>query len=201
MKSLLLCGFAFVLASLTATRAAAAPSMVNFTFTGGNGTLTLTLDTPVQYTVINYAMDPQAAPVFIIGNTGDFANGGGQGAGYGVTGNITFSVDGGPTQNLYVLGSGYQSPYDWEPQDGYVTGDLPGVGAGDTVTLTAGTLTVSGFTGTVPASGPYDTYIVDGLGYILSEPGVAVPEPSTWAMLSLGAAGMSLVVLRRQHTA
>ena len=75
---------------------------------------------------------------------------------------------------------------------------------GNTVVLQAGTLTtISNFAGAPPAGGSFPTFIADNKGNKLDPVnGVAgVPEPSTWALLGLGVAGLGVVTLRRSRRA
>ncbi len=193
MKKLVLGSLAFASTILAANHAHA---QANLLFSGGNGSLTLTLTAPVEYRVTR---DPEGelSPGFVFIGTGDFTNG----AGAGLMGNITFTVDGGPVQTITTLESGVSSDSDLQPTDSYIFGDLPGVGVGEIVLLTAGTLTTTGnYTGTVPASGTYETTLVDDFGNFIADARV-VPEPSTWALLGLGAVGTGVMALLRRPLA
>ena len=86
---------------------------------------------------------------------------------------------------------------DWTANDGYLFGSTSfSVEIGDTITLHAGTGTMSGTNPTFNswASGDYTVFVTDDNGIKLSENGV-VPEPATASMMAL-VAGLGFLIRR-----
>ena len=180
-----------LLATLGASHARAQAML---TFTGGNNTaLTLTLNAPVTYTITASAGN-NLSPFFDFQGVGNvFSN-------LGVSGTITFTINGGVAQTFTNLNSGVTLG-SIAATDAYIFGSEPGVVVGNTVVLQAGTLTTANnFAGAPPASGSYQTFITDGQGNKLDAVnGVsAVPEPDTWTWLLVGVGALAAWHVRRQ---
>lgn len=173
------------------TLSASAKADVPVQFSGGNGTpITLTLTSPISYT-ITAAASSGNAPGFVIANTGDiFSN---PFPALTVTGNITFSINGGGS---FTLDTGNIS-------SGHTYGDVtsndlffynlssqPGVSVGDVVTLSTGYLTTTTNVAGTGITGDYSTFVSDDNLNQISYDGVtAVPEPSAFALLGLAGVG------------
>jgi hypothetical protein len=189
------------LAGVTTLLLAAAPgrahAQADLTFSGGQGMpLVLTLNAPVTYLVTTAAASGHA-PFFDLQGLGNlFAN-----PAVGIT--ITFTINTGVAQMLYNINSGPMFG-SVASTDAYLYGTFPGVAVGDTVVLSAGTLTTSGnFAAAAPANGSYPTFLFDDNGIKLDAAdgvsgGTAAPEPSTWALL-LSSAGLLGLMLRRRR--
>jgi hypothetical protein len=160
-------------------------------FSGGGGTpLSMTLTSPVSYTITQSA-GLGDAPFFVFQGVGNP---------FGavitfVSGNITFSVNGGPSRSVFQTASGVPVN-DLAANDLYFFGQLPGVSVGNTVILSAGTLTTtSNFAGAAPASGNFQTFIIEGYGAKISTFGTTaggnVPDSgATVALLGVGLLGL-----------
>ena len=174
-----------------------ARAQADLSFSGGLGApLTLTLSTPVTY-AITASNGSYPAPYFVFQGLGNvFSNG------PSASGTITYTLDRGAAQTLNRLESG-ASVGSLTTTDVYVHGSAAALAVGDTVVLSAGTLTTtSDYAGAPPADGSYKTFVINFAGNKLDAvDGVAgvVPEPGTWAggALLLGAAGLAL---RRRAT-
>lgn len=169
-----------------------ARAQADLTFSGGLGMpLTLALDTPVTYTVTTASSDD--APQFDFQGVGNFFS-----DDYIVTGNITFAINGGDPQDISFLQSG-SNVGSVATEDARISDSEPGVEVGDVVVLSAGTLTTRvNYPGAPPAGGSFETFLFDGSGTKLDlDNGVAAPEPSTWALVGIGAGGLSLAMRRR----
>ena len=193
LRSLSLALAAAVL-GLATLGAAHARAQASLTFSGGLGTpLTLTLNAPVTYAITAAGANGNA-PLFDFQGVGNvFVN-------LTVSGTVTFTINGGAAQTFTKINSGFANG-SVAAADAYIYGALPGVAVGNTVVLTAGTLTTSGnFAGAPPAGGSFPTFVFDGFGTKLDAVnGVSVvPEPSTWALLGVGVAGLGVVTLRRR---
>ncbi len=164
-----------LLASASHVRAQA-----NLSFSGGNNApFVLTLNTPVQY-VINAALTSNA-PFFIFKNVGNPL--GGQTS---VSGSISFSINGGPAQTIMSENSG-AAIGNISTNDLFFFGPFSALGIGNVITLTAGTITTNtSVAGAPPAGGSFTTFLTDANGVQVSTTGIAVPEPTTWALLGLG---------------
>ncbi len=78
---------------------------------------------------------------------------------------------------------------------------MPGVAVGNVIVLNTGTLTsIQNFAGASPAGGSFPTFLVDNNGTRLDAVnGVsAAPEPSTWALLSVGASLVGVATWHRR---
>ena len=189
-RSLALAVAVLGLAALGASHALAQASL---TFGGGLGMpLTLTLNAPVTYVVTMAAAN---APYVVFQSVGNVLGS------RPVSGTLTFTINGGAPQSFTYLNSGASGGGGAEvPADAFLYGSMPGLAVGNTVVLNAGTLTTTGnFTGAPPASMSYQTFLTDGNDDKLDAVnGVsAAPEPSTWALMDLGAAGVGLTLRRR----
>ncbi len=164
-----------LLTSASSSRAAAILS-----FSGGNNTpFVLTLSAPVQY-VIN-AAPTSSGPFFLFQSVGNVL-----GAQTGATGTISYSINAGPAVSILTENSGVSAGA-IAPSDLYIFGAASTLTIGSVVTLSAGTLTTtSNVASAPPASGSFNTFIVDGNGVQISAAGITVPEPTTWAMLGVG---------------
>ena len=181
-------------AGLAAASSARAQALL--AFSGGNGTpLTLTLNAPISYTVTR-AGATLNAPYFDFQGVGNVFS-----SRYNLGGTITFTINAGAAQGFGTLASGFSAGSE-AATDAYLYGSMPGVAVGNTVTLNAGTLTTTGnFAGAPPAGGSFQTFLFDGNGNKLDAVnGVAgpVPEPSTWALLGVGAGALGFDLRRRR---
>lgn len=169
---------------ITLALSAVAYGQAIISFSGGNGTpLTLTLLESVSYTVTTSSSSE--APLFDFENLNFLASYSGASSD-----SLTFSIDGGAPISANELAPGGGDTY------AFNTG-FPGVTAGQVVTLNAGSFTVSGdFADAAPAGGSFYTYITDSSGNSISTGGLAVPEPSTWALFLLGGLGAFLFARR-----
>ncbi len=189
----------FTIAALAAPLFSAS-AQANLNFSGGNGNkLTITLLTPVEYT-INTA-PAFAYPSFVFKGTGDVFQGLPS-----FTGSMNFSVNGVGAFGLTQIGSGY-------------TGGAP-VGAdaflfgfdftqplmiGDVVRLNGGTLTSTlNFAAVAPTSRAYETFLAEDGGDKRSSFGVSttsvVPEPATFALMGVGLLALVAVRTRRGNS-
>lgn len=204
MKKLALHLFTLATAALgfTTLGASHARAQANLSFSGGLGApLTLTLNAPITYLVTSNATQG-GSPDFVLQGLGNLFGG----VGSSVTSTITFTTLRGSTQTtsnvVNFLGSGYGGN-SIASNDAYlIVLPHPGVQIGDTVTLNAGTVTTTAnFNGASPANGAYQTFLTDDFGNrmtALNGVAGAVPEPSTWAAVALGAAGLGVVTYRRR---
>ncbi|MDQ2949717.1 MAG: PEP-CTERM sorting domain-containing protein [Acidobacteriota bacterium] len=172
-----------ILTALLAS-AGSARAQADLTFSGGNNTpFVLTLNAPVRYAITANGANG-ISPLFIFQGVGDVFGG----LFPGVSGTVSFSINGGSAQSITGENSGVTAG-SLALNDIYMFGSFPGVAAGDIVTLTADTLT-SNIAAAPPASGSFTTFIIDGNGTKISANGVSVvPEPATWATL-LGGLGL-----------
>ncbi len=159
-------------------------------FSGGGGTpLSMTLASPVSYT-ITQAVGGSSAPAFIFQGTGNpFLN-----ASRPVIGSITFSVNGGAAQTITTANSGIALGAVGF-NDTYFFGTLLPFALGDTVLLSAGALTTTAnIAGAAPAGGDFQSFISTGSGTNISTFGTTVgnaPDAgSTAALLGLGLLGL-----------
>lgn len=186
-----------ILAAVALAAFSAAPrvhAQADLEFAGGDGApLVLTLDAPVTY-LVTTASTGANGPGFDFQGVGDvfpdeFAS---------VAGSITFTIDGGPAQSISTINSDFAGGA-LSATDVYIFGAVPGVAVGDTVVLNAGSLTTaSAFSGALPASGSYQTFLFDESGAKLDAMnGTSVPEPSAWTLLLAGASLAGLMLKRR----
>jgi len=167
------------------------------TFSGGNGTpLTITLAQPVTFTITTAAGESQA-PDFVIQDAGNLVQG--IGTGVTVSGSMDFTINNGTPQAINNIFGGV-SHADLHSVDDYLWGALPGVSVGDVVTLNAGSLT-TGISIIVapPADGTYSMILTNTFAQQISSNGKAAPEPSTWALFSLGLLSAGLVARYRRQ--
>jgi len=145
--------------------------------TAGTGTLTINYDITFNVTAGSSAF------LFVFDEIAT-ADASGDNAGFS---GLEYSINGGDKSSLsswrdnlgFDLG-------DMTPNDGHISGVFKTVSIGDTVTLHAGTGTM---TSTKPnfspwASGNYDMFMADGSGNQISD---VVPEPATAGLLGISA--------------
>jgi hypothetical protein len=186
----------------------ASAQTVFLTFAGaGNGStpLTITFTTPITYTIgVTPGVGGQNSPVFVFEIGNNLLIGGNSPGQVGIvsdptytrasTGLTTFSLVGGAVTAGFTSGAGGTNPI--VPSDMFVYGNALTAGGnmqiGDTFTLAAGTITTaSNYTGVVPTSGAYPTFVADHYGLNLGV-GSAIPEPSTYAAFAgLGVLGFA----------
>jgi len=158
---------------------------LNFSGSSGGGSLTFTLPQPAVYDITTAGTFPLYF-VFDGIAIGDNT--------WSIAGDVTYSIDGGAAQPLNSLYSDlFGGPQVVASNDTNNT-----VAVGQQIILSAGSFTISPLFEEVPASGLYTSYILNSNGDHVSS--YAVPEPSTWALLALGAAG-GFVALGRQKLA
>lgn len=182
-----------------------AQAQSNLSFLGGNGgALELTIDAPIVYQIITAPVGQ--VPFFLFQNVGNVFMGGNPfPKNSGVTGSITFTINGGSPFVVNVAGSGF-ARNDTTTNDLYLYygsfANVPALNVGDTLLLQSGTLTTTtNVAQAPPANGSYSTFVIDGDGTRRSTYGLAtVPEPSTWTLLLIGACG-SLWMIRRRDQA
>lgn len=146
-----------------------AQGQADLSWGGGNGTpLTLTIARPITYTITSASTGPSfvfdgAAPNF-------------DGNPVFLSGTITFSLNNTAAQQaIWVLAAGSQVNA-LSPDDAYMFLDRPGVSVGDTITLTAGTLTANAnYPEAPPTGGTFSTFVSDDDGVRLSANGRSGP--------------------------
>ena len=176
-------------------------SAVPVTFSGGSGTpLSFTLTEPVTY-LITASAPFGTAPFFILQNVGSniFPT-----SAPLLTGDITFTINGGSPISIGVITQvvdfgfplGVLTVNDllfWAPDGPNTVNAIPGVSIGDTIVLSAGTLTTtSDVVAPAPPSGVFNTFITDGNGNLISAPS-NVPDSLSTLWLGLPLAGMFAV--------
>jgi hypothetical protein len=178
-----------------------AHGQANLTFSGGSGTpLSTTLQTSVIYTVNNEAcVGPSNGPIFIFDEVGNpFRI-----SGSIVTGTITFSINGGPPQSITTENSG-ANVNAVSPNDLFIEGALPDLSVGDTVVLSAGTVTTNTTVASArPNNGSFPTFIVNDGGVRCSTNGVAATPTAATVSLSgrvMTAGGGSIMNVRLSLT-
>ncbi len=201
MKSIASYRHHLVLALLTGLAAwgvsTSAYGQANLSFSGGSGTpLTITLNQTVTFTITTAAANTGV----VFQGVGDIFAGGM----YRASGSIPYQVDSGFALSLAGFESGFTAG-SITAMDVFAYADnWPAVKVGDVVTLKAGTVTTnSNYTAPAPISGSYDAFIYEEYsGGRVSLNGVSVvPEPSAWAMCSLGASLLALTLRRRRSHA
>ena len=186
----------FGLAAAVAISCAPQVSAVPVTFSGGSGTpLSFTLTEPVTY-LITASVPFGGAPFFILQNVGSniFPT-----SAPLLTGDITFTVNGGSPISIGVITqavAGVVTVNDllfWAPDGPNTVNAIPGVSIGDTIVLSAGTLTTtSDVVAPAPHSGVFNTFITDGNGNLISAPS-SVPDSLSTLWVGLPLAGMFAV--------
>ena len=186
---------------LLAIAAVAAPlfsasGQANLSFSGGSGgPLTIGLSAPVQYTITSAPTG--GAPFFVFTGAGDLFS-----ALPLFTSSINYSINGVGSFGLTQIGSGVTSAT-ISATDMYLFGMFQPLVIGDVVRLNAGTLTsVASFSGAPPTSRAYATFIIQDGSQIRSSPGVSVgtvvPEPASFALMTVGLLGVIAVRSRRR---
>jgi MYXO-CTERM domain-containing protein len=151
-------------------------------FSGGNGApISITLPYPVSFTTFD-ATSAFGFAFMIQGTPDPFGN-----TFPTLTGDITYSVDGGGPEPLIYANSGQF--VNAIMGDIYFLGNEITYPTGLSVVLSAGTLTTtSNFGAAPPVSGSYEIFILRDNGSFISGPGVAVPEPAGLGLLAVAAA-------------
>jgi hypothetical protein len=164
--------------------AGAARAAAILSFSGGNGTpLALTLNLPVSYTI--NAAPTGSEPFFLFKSVGNVL-----GSQQGLSGSISYSVNGGSAHAITAENSGVATGI-IAANDLYFFGTSSTLANGDVVTLTGGTVTTTGNVASAPpAGGSFATLLTDSNGAQVSTAGITVPEPTTWGLLCLGATAL-----------
>jgi hypothetical protein len=185
-----------LLLSLASAAAPFAHAQASLSFSGGNGTpLVLTLNAPLVYTI--NTTPTGSGPFFVFKNVGNAL-----GSQQGASGTISYAINAGTLKAITAENSG-QSVGSIGASDLFIFGTASTLTLGDTVTLTAGTLTTnSNVLGPPPAGGNFATFISDANGVQISTAGATVPEPTTWALLTGGLLTLvGIQRVRRRHQA
>ena len=204
-----------LIGSLVAT--ASLNAQVYLTFTGGGGTapVTVSWSTPITYTLAFDSPNfPAVNPYFVFQNVANSqtafpvqASVGGVAPTY--VGSGTGSNDGLQTITTFYGGislAGAQNAVHANDLVFFSSSDTAAthLTAGDVITLSAGSLVYSfpsngSYSGTMPTSGFYNSFVVDPAYANLGATGVsAIPEPSTYAAIA-GAAMLGLAVWQRRR--
>ena len=183
---------AAICCSIATLGAAHARAQAMLTFSGGNGApLVITLAQPITLTITK-AFNSSTAYLDIQGLNAPNP------AGY-LGGNVTLTLDTGTANPLYTLQTITFTTGDITAGDGLFQANTSAFSVGQTVTVSAGTLTsTSNYSAAPPNSGSYSAFLFNNnTSARISTNGVLAPEPSSWVLLGLGASLLGLALRRR----
>ena len=192
MKKLVLCLFAITCATWSA-RAAIVCLAPTGTTTG-----TLTITAPITFTITTSGNNFAAG--FDLSN---WVTSDGSATNPFLMPNLAYSLNGAPgSLNSSFTDNSTVTSVNIGPNDGYTFSQsgYVAVKPNDTLTLLAGTYTIQTFAGFNPQCTQTFTgnvFAFNGSGARVSNI-VTAPEPSTWALLGAGVAGLGVVTLRRR---
>lgn len=171
-----------------------------FSFSGGDGTpLTITIPQDIAFTATSPGVKN---PIFRIKGTG--VPGDDRNVSPNLSGTAAFTIESltGTISELTTMRNNYDPTSIFYPFMGdisFFSYSTPPPNNGDSVVLHAGTIiTENNFAPEAPADGAYDIYLVDNFSQPISPAGVAIPEPSTFALLA-GVAIFGAALLRHRR--
>ena len=170
-----------------------------FSFSGGDGTpLTITVPQDIAFTATSPGVKN---PVFRIKGTG--VPGDDKNVSPNLSGTAAFTIEGDirSISELATISNNYDPTSIFYPFMGdiYFFSYSAPPSNEDSVVLLAGTIiTEENFAPEAPADGAYDIYLVDNFSQPISPAGVAIPEPSTFALLA-GVAIFGAALLRHRR--